>query len=234
MLTQQQIDDIAFYCYTRNVEYYDVQLELVDHIADMIEDLQKTNTALSFSEALELAGKQFSDEEFKKVVRSKKKLLQKKVSKLIEKEFVSFFTVPKIILTITLILGALLLPRLMKESKIIGGLLLLIMMAPYLYYSFIFRNESKQFLEDRKGNLLCLKVRSRYEKLAILAAVSLNTAFNLLPGLFDNHFNLKDKPSLQSILFLFGAMLEILFISILFVRVSFNEKMKEQYPNAFV
>jgi hypothetical protein len=166
-LTQQQIDDIAFYCYTRKVEYYDVQLELVDHIADIIEHLQEANPELSFSVALELAGKQFTDAEFKKVVKSKQRVFQKKVSKLIEKEFISFFTVPKIILTATLFLGALILPGLMKEKKVIGGILLLFMMAPWLYYSFIYRKESKQFVEDRKGNLLCLKVRSRYENLLL-------------------------------------------------------------------
>ena len=233
MLTQQQVDDIAFYCYTRNVEYYDVQLELVDHIADMIEHWQEANPALSFNEALELAGKQFSDNEFKKVVKSKQRLLQNKVSRLIEKEFISFFTVPKIILTATLFLGALLLPALMKENKIVGGILLLIMIAPLLYYSFIYRKESKQFVEDRQSNLLCLKVRSRYEKLATLAAVMLNSIFNILPGIFDIHFNIKDKPSVFSILLILGVLLEILFIAILFVRVSFNAKMRDQYPKAF-
>ena len=233
MLTQQQVDDIAFYCYTRNVEYYDVQLELVDHIADIIEHLQKANVTLSFSEALELAGNQFSDDEFKAIVKSKKKSLQKNVSILIEKEFISFFTVPKIILTATLFLGALLLPALMKENKIIGVILLFIMMTPYLYYSFIFRNESKQFVEDRKGNLLCLKVRSRYEILATLTAMSLNIFLNLIRTLFDIHLDIKNKPTLFSAILLLGAMLEILFIAILFVRVSFNEKMREQYPKAF-
>jgi hypothetical protein len=88
-------------------------------------------------------------------------------------------------------------------------------------------------VEDRKGNLLCLKVRSRYEKLATLAAVTLNSIFNLLPGMFDIHLNFKDKPSLTSFLLVLGVLLEILFIAILFVRVSFNTKMKDQYPKAF-
>jgi hypothetical protein len=103
MLTQEQIDDIAFYCYTRNVEYYDVQLELVDHLADMIEELQKDNSQLSFKEALELTGKQFSDEEFKAIVKNRKDQLLVRFKKLWQKEFISYFTIPKITITMCLV-----------------------------------------------------------------------------------------------------------------------------------
>jgi len=91
MLEQAQINAITIYCEKRGVKYYDVQLELVDHIADIIEDLQKTNPVLSFSEALELAGEQFSIDEFKYIVRSKKDHIEKNISRLIENEFLTFF-----------------------------------------------------------------------------------------------------------------------------------------------
>jgi hypothetical protein len=233
MLTAEQINDITFYCYTRGVDYYDVQLELVDHLADMIEALQQEQPGLAFKDAVEIAGKQFSKAEFKKIVKSKKKQLRKRVSRLIEKEFLDFFTVPKIVLTATLLLGAWILPSVMAESKIMGIGFVELMLVPYFYYSWVYRKELKLIAEDRKSNLLCLKVRSNYEKMAILTAISLNLFFNVFKNLFDIHFNVKNHLYIVAIILMLGVMLEILFIAIIFVRVAFNEKMKSQYPNAF-
>ena len=233
MLTAEQINDITFYCYTRGVDYYDVQLELVDHLADMIEVLQGNQYDLTFKDALEIAGKQFSEAEFKKIVKSKKKQLRKRVSRLIEKEFLDFFTVPKIVLTATLLFSAWILPTLMAESKMIGMGLMVLMMAPYVYYYWFYRKELKLIAEDRKGNLLCLKVRSKYEIVAMLTASFLNLFLNVFRSIFDIHFSASNHSFILRIIFLMGVMLEILFIAIIFVRVAFNEKMKTQYPNAF-
>ncbi len=50
MLKQEQINAITTYCESKGVEYYDVQLELVDHIADSIEHFREADPALSFSD----------------------------------------------------------------------------------------------------------------------------------------------------------------------------------------
>jgi hypothetical protein len=74
MIQQEQVDEIMVFCEAKGVTYYDIQVELVDHIADSIEELQKSNPALPFSDALDLAGKQFGNEEFAAIVKSKKDL----------------------------------------------------------------------------------------------------------------------------------------------------------------
>jgi hypothetical protein len=102
MIQQAQVDEIMAFCKAKGVTYYDIQVELVDHIADSIEELQKSNPALPFSDALDIAGKQFDNEEFAAIVKSKKRLIEKRMSRLIEKEFLSFFTIPRILITIFL------------------------------------------------------------------------------------------------------------------------------------
>src|SRR6187549_2909163 len=94
MLTTGQIDMISMYCEHRGVAYYDVQLELVDHIADIIEQLQKENPQLAFKEALELAGSRFSKAEFDAIVASKRNQLLARFMRLWRKEFYAYFTIP--------------------------------------------------------------------------------------------------------------------------------------------
>ena len=117
MIQQEQVDEIMAFCKAKGVTYYDIQVELVDHIADSIEELQKSNPALPFSDALDLAGKQFGNEEFTAIVKSKKRLIEKRMSRLIEKEFLSFFTIPRILITIFLLGISLTLPYMVNYYK---------------------------------------------------------------------------------------------------------------------
>jgi hypothetical protein len=104
MLTQQQINEITAHCQTMGVLYYDVQLELVDHIAGMIDQLQEENEQLNFEVALQLAVKEFAPNEFKLIIKNKEKQLLKRFKRIWLKEFLAYFTFPKILLTLCLTL----------------------------------------------------------------------------------------------------------------------------------
>jgi len=58
-LTQDQIQQLYKFTRSHYVEHYDLQTELVDHLAHGIEQLQNENPSLSFQEAL--------NQEFKKL-----------------------------------------------------------------------------------------------------------------------------------------------------------------------
>lgn len=230
MLSEQQIDDIAFYCYLRNVQYYDVQMELVDHIAGLIEDLQQRNPGLSFKEALNEAGAQFSQSEFKEMEKSKTRVINSKVSKLIEIELRNFFTFPRIMLTVSMLLLAYYIPIIRNINKTAGLWLLLLLVLPSVFYGIVYNKKIREFAEDRKGNLLCLKVRSKYEVLAWTYILALNLFLNGGNAFFDIH--IQSQLAFQLIL-ISAVLVEILYIAILFVRLSFNAQMKQLYPKAF-
>src|SRR5665811_1137710 len=63
-LTPEQIENLFELCEFHNVRYYDVQIELVDHLASSIEALWETNPELPFEEAVFLAGEQFGVEPY--------------------------------------------------------------------------------------------------------------------------------------------------------------------------
>ncbi|MFT3933886.1 MAG: hypothetical protein QM726_09750 [Chitinophagaceae bacterium] len=235
MLNDQELKYLESYCVMNGVKYYDLQLEVIDHMATVIEDVQQKAPSINFKEALELANSQFKKSDFSLMIKSKKYQLQKKVSRLIEKEFISFFTVPKIILTAVLYLSAWVfthnLTAYIQKNELIGVIGFGLLMIPFFYYSIRYRREIKSLREDRDINLLCLKIRSKYEIIAIASVLLVNVVFNIVVPMFDVHF--KKSPTFTFILILFLVTLELLYIAILHVRFAFNNKMRDEYPAVF-
>lgn len=93
------------YAFTRKhfVDYYDLQVELVDHLANAIEEKWQQWPHLSFDDALKAEFKKFGIFGFTGIVEKRQLALQKKYNKLLWGYFKEFFRLPKIMLTIALI-----------------------------------------------------------------------------------------------------------------------------------
>jgi hypothetical protein len=104
-LTAQQIDQL--YTFTRQhfVEWYDLQSELVDHLANAIEQKWEQNPNRTFDEILNKEFKKFGVFGFMDVVEERQKFLNKKYTRLIWSYYREFFGLPKIILTVALFIG---------------------------------------------------------------------------------------------------------------------------------
>lgn len=98
-LTQEQIDQLYIFTRQHYVEYFDVQSELVDHLANAIETEWQENPKLSFDEALNKEFKKFGVFGFEDVVEQKQKQLTRKYYSIIWLHFKEFFGLPKIVLT---------------------------------------------------------------------------------------------------------------------------------------
>ncbi|MCI2229493.1 hypothetical protein MC378_09975 [Polaribacter sp. MSW13] len=102
-LTKIQIEELYKFTRKHYVEYYDVQTELVDHLANDIESICKENPSLSFEEARDISFKKFGVFGFMDVVQSKESQMTKKYFKLILKFMKEWFQLPKIALTFGLL-----------------------------------------------------------------------------------------------------------------------------------
>ncbi|PVX45912.1 hypothetical protein C8C85_1721 [Flavobacterium sp. 103] len=104
-LTAQQIDQL--YAFTRRhyVEWYDLQSELVDHLANAIEHESEQNPNRNFEEILNKEFQKFGVFGFMHVVEERQKFLNKKYTRLIWSYYKEFFGLPKIILTVALVFG---------------------------------------------------------------------------------------------------------------------------------
>jgi hypothetical protein len=96
MLNTQQIDHLFGFCKKHYVQYYDVQVELVDHLANAVEEAMHRDESLSFEEALDKVYAGFGYAGFAHVVDAHIKSALKKNGDLRWKLFWSYFTWPKI------------------------------------------------------------------------------------------------------------------------------------------
>lgn len=90
------------YAFTRKhfVEWYDVQTELVDHLANGIEEQWKENPSTSFDDALRNEFKKFGVFGFMEIVEKKTNALSKYYIKEVLQYLKEYFKLPKIIITL--------------------------------------------------------------------------------------------------------------------------------------
>ncbi|WP_264520058.1 hypothetical protein [Flavobacterium sp. N1994] len=98
-LSAEQIEKLYDFTRLHYVEYYDLQSELVDHLANAIEEQWIVNPKLSFEEALRVEFKKFGVFGFMEVVEKRQAALNKKYNKMVLRELKTFFSIPKIMAT---------------------------------------------------------------------------------------------------------------------------------------
>lgn len=96
-LSSEQINQLYLFTRQHFVEYYDLQTELVDHLANAIETQWQTNPNRNFDEALQIEFKKFGIFGFSDVVQERHVALEKKYRKIVWSHFKRFFRLPQII-----------------------------------------------------------------------------------------------------------------------------------------
>lgn len=104
-ISSEEINNLYVFTRKHFVEHYDLQTELVDHLANAIELRWKANPLISFDDALAAEFKKFGIFGFSDIVEQRTNALNKRYAKLIWRCFRSYFTLPKVMLTIALILA---------------------------------------------------------------------------------------------------------------------------------
>jgi hypothetical protein len=102
-LTDSQIQEL--YTFTRQhfVEHYDLQTELVDHLANDIEAMWQNQPKLSFEDAKNKAFKKFGIFGFMDALEHKGKAMRKRYMRYMWTELKKWFELPQIIATIALL-----------------------------------------------------------------------------------------------------------------------------------
>jgi len=103
-LSKQQIEKLYTFTKQHYVEYYDLQTELVDHLANGIEGQWQENETLTFEEALHIAFKKHGIFGFTDLVEQRQKIMSKTYYKLVFKLVKQYITIPKMIQTLFFVL----------------------------------------------------------------------------------------------------------------------------------
>lgn len=103
-VSAEQMEELFAFTRKHYVEYYDLQLELVDHMANAIEERWVTEPTLDFNTLKDQEFKKFGIFGFMEVVEQRQLALTKKYNVLIWGYFKEFFKLPRIVFTLGLIL----------------------------------------------------------------------------------------------------------------------------------
>jgi hypothetical protein len=106
LLTNEQIEMLFAFTRKKFVRGYDLQVELVDHLASNIEEEMSKDAKLSFDAALQKVYAGFGLFGFAHVVQERAAALEKQHHKLWRKIIWQYFTLPKVTLAITIFLSA--------------------------------------------------------------------------------------------------------------------------------
>lgn len=104
-LTEAQIEELYAFTRKKYVEYYDVQTELVDHLATSIEEKMSTSN-INFETALQQIYAQFGIFGFSELVEKKGIEVVSKNRLFFRKSFIEYFKLPKFLLLLMLLVGS--------------------------------------------------------------------------------------------------------------------------------
>ena len=104
-ISETQIEQLYKFTRQHYVYHYDVQTELVDHLANDIEKIWEEHPKLSFEEARDKSFKKFGIFGFMDVVEKKERQMTKRYYKIVLRFIKEWYKLPKIILTLVLFFG---------------------------------------------------------------------------------------------------------------------------------
>jgi hypothetical protein len=228
MLTNDQIDQLFTFCEKHFVHHYDVQAELVDHLANAIEERMASDEKISFESALASVHAGFGVLGFAGVVNSRSSSLSIQYRKLKKQLFFSYFTWPKAAMTACLFLLLMLPLKFLVPSQ-----LSVFMLVPiYFLVGFEIFIGTKYVLRIKKQNRKLLFTETAYYESWI-------TFFIITLFVGNDHVDFVNNKSHTAIVITYGVNMFIyllLFLSMLAWR-EMNQQVyltaKKQYPEAF-
>ncbi|NOR76587.1 MAG: hypothetical protein GQ525_15705 [Draconibacterium sp.] len=103
-ITKEENKQLFKFCNRNSVHQYDLQIELVDHLASAIEEQWEKKPELTLNETLKNTFGKFGIYGFSKIKQQKERELRRKYNRLLWKYLVEFYRLPKIIMTLALTL----------------------------------------------------------------------------------------------------------------------------------
>jgi len=222
-LTQEQIDQLYLFTRQHYVEYYDLQTELVDHLANSIEEQLQENPKLSFETALNIEFKKFGIFGFMDVVEKRQKALNKKYNKMVISHLKLFFTVPKVLGTLfsTCILYFSLVHS-QSAKVIISGIMLFIFVLFAIGLNILAKKKKKEALKTGK-NWMLYEIIFGYSSITVMSFI----VFQLIPG-FDGNMKNEFLIMVYSVLIIVMLLLE--YIIIILIPSKAEAYLKQTYP----
>jgi len=132
-LTEEQVEKLFEFCRDHYVPFYDLQVELVDHLASSIEEQWETQPDLPFEKALSITFKKFGVWGFSKIKSQKQRELRRRYRLMLYSMFKDFYSRPKIVLTFLFTMVLFTIFRLVTNDYWVLGAILAVCLVISLY-----------------------------------------------------------------------------------------------------
>lgn len=227
MITDEQYESLFAFCRKHYVRYYDVQVELADHLSAAIEERMSNNPKLSFEQALDAVYAGFGIKGFADIVATREKMMSKQCRKQKWKLFFTYFTVPKVAMTVCLYAVLLLLGSLFTHDYFRMAILFTIGLGLFIFEIIHSIKASKLFKHQIKAMLYTSERLTGLVSLSVLLQIFFST--RVYKTLELRQINFLDYSIISFIML-------VTFIAILahrdFIKELYNTA-TELYPKAF-
>ena len=148
-LTENQIETLYKFTRKHYVYHYDVQTELVDHLANDIEEIWQAQPGLSFQDARDKSFKKFGVFGFMDVIEAKHKEVGKKYRKILWRFMADWFTLPKVILTILVFVFFYIIMSLQVNENYLLSFILILSLVDGFYAYKLTKKSKKRFKQKK-------------------------------------------------------------------------------------
>ena len=178
-LTPEQIQELYKFTRQHYVYHYDVQTELVDHLANDIEQIWEEQPNLSFGRARDISFKKFGVFGFMDVIEEKQKAMNKRYRKILLRFVKEWFVLPKIILTGLIFMVFFTVLQLTLAKEIILGSLFLLAFVDMFYLIKNRKKGKKRKIKKEKIFLLEAMIGETRNGFSFLMVVNVFNLINL-------------------------------------------------------
>jgi len=229
-LTQEQIQQLYAFTVKHYVEHYDLQTELVDHLANGIEQQIQEKPEVTFKQALNKEFRKFGVHGFEDVITKRKRAMALKYLKIIFGFFKSYFSYPKVLATVTTIITvAVIFWNIEVDYKqdIIFGIYAVIMLA------IMFFAIKMKFKKTLKANSKKWMLKEQiYDMGTIISFLNLLQILFIRPNIFGLNLELEQSNFYIDVFFAF-IIVSVLLIGYIIIKIipqKAEELLTKTYP----
>jgi len=225
-INRDQYKLVNEYCSKAVKQFYDVELELTDHMVNYIEDRIKDPN--QFTELFNEIKKEFNPTVIQKIIKEKTISIEANIKNQLKTALVEFISLPKIALTFLLVAVVIWLDQNHSIEKIAGSFIHLINLLN-ITYSFGKGKLATDNIRDKRKKLLSMHIVRTYHVLMIIPTVFyLLISLGVIFEITTNYYTIIYKIALYMLPFV--ILLNLAWQQV-YIQTQF--KIRQSYPNAF-
>ena len=225
-LTETHIQGLYKFTRKHYVYFYDVQSELVDHLANDIEDIWQAQPNLSFQDARDTSFKKFGIFGFMDVIEAKQKQMNKRYGKILWRFFKEWFTLPKVVVTISLFLAIFSFLKITYSEYLLLGVLFILVTVDLIKQSKMKKKNKNKEKKKEKIFLLESMIGDTRQGFSVVAFVNIFNSINFVKVPFnslENHW-------LFLVSFISTLLLLLFYVTAYLIPQKAEELLIETYP----